>query len=134
MVIVAGWLGIISTVPSHRRVYALLFGLGGGLIGDEMGLLLTMGDYWSQLTLPIGVGFIGLALLILLLLRYRERLTEDVLAVGKEERLIHVGVVVAGLSALAFSTDELLVGLVILGIGALMVLLGAYRERNRSKD
>src|ERR1700691_4237778 len=49
MVIVAGWLGIVSNHPVLDRVYATVFGLGGGLIGDEVGLLLTFGNYHSEL-------------------------------------------------------------------------------------
>jgi hypothetical protein len=45
MVATAGWLGISSNHPSLRRVYAVVFGFGGGLIGDEIGLLLTFGNY-----------------------------------------------------------------------------------------
>ena len=40
MVATAGWLGISSNHLSLRRVYAVVFGFGGGLIGDEIGLLL----------------------------------------------------------------------------------------------
>lgn len=133
MVGIAGWLGIISTLPTHRRVYALVFGLGGGLIGDEIGLLLTFGNYYSGFTYVFGVGFIGFAALSLLFINYRDRLKYDVLGVGTGERLVHVGVVVAGLSALAFSVDAALLGLVILVMGALMVALGTWLNRRRSQ-
>src|SRR5579862_4014582 len=47
MVVAAGWAGIIYGVPAYKRIYAVVFGLGAGLIGDEVGLLLTFGDYNS---------------------------------------------------------------------------------------
>jgi hypothetical protein len=67
MVLVAGLLGIISTVPSHNRSYAIVFGLGGGLIGDEVGLFLTFGNYYSNLTYFVAVAFfVSLAIAMLL--------------------------------------------------------------------
>jgi len=125
MMAVAGWLGIISTVPTHRRLYALVFGLGAGLIADEAGLLLTFGNYYSQLTFVFAIGFIVVALMGLLLSSYRNRLKDDVLGIGTNERIMHLGVVVAGLSVAAFSVSEFLVGSVILAIGITVAVIGA---------
>src|SRR5271157_6543564 len=50
MIVVAGWLGIVYNRPQFVQVYAIVFGLGAGLVGDEVGLLLTFGDYNSSLT------------------------------------------------------------------------------------
>jgi hypothetical protein len=124
MIGIAGWLGIISTVPSHRRIYALFFGLGGGLIGDEIGLLLTFGDYYSELTYVFVIGLMIFAVLFLLLRSYRNELRLDVIELETGERLIHVGVIVAGLSALPFSADALLLGSAILIIGTLIIAVG----------
>src|SRR3989441_6257128 len=59
MVTLAGWLGIAFNRPRLVRTYAIIFGLGAGLIGDEVGLLLTFGDYQSSLTTDFFVGVIG---------------------------------------------------------------------------
>lgn len=125
MVTVAGWLGIISTLPTHRRLYALVFGLGAGLIGDEVGLLLTFGNYYSELTYVFGVGFIVVALLLLLLTSYRDRLKDDVTGLGTNERVVHIGVIIAGLSVAAFSVSAFLAGSVILVIGVAVAATGA---------
>jgi hypothetical protein len=34
MIVVAGGLGIVHNDPRYRRLYAVVFGLGGGLVGD----------------------------------------------------------------------------------------------------
>src|SRR5208337_5407712 len=125
LIAIAGWLGIISTQPTHRRIYALVFGLGSGLIGDEVGLLLTFGDYHSELTYVFGVGFIVVALLLLLLTSYRDRLKDDVTGLGTNERVVHIGVIVAGLSVAAFSVSAFLAGSVILVIGVAVAATGA---------
>jgi hypothetical protein len=128
----AGWLGIVSTIPTCRRIYALVFGLGGGLIGDEVGLLLTMGNYYSELTYVFGVGFLAVASLGLLFVCFRDKLRDDVTELGFGERLVHVGVVVAGLSALAFPHDAL-VGILILVAGIIIAVGGRqYKRRHPS--
>src|SRR5271169_6019252 len=66
MVVAAGWLGIVSFHPTLNRVYATVFGLGGGLIGDEVGLLLTFGNYHSELTYVFFVAFICVVSLLLI--------------------------------------------------------------------
>jgi hypothetical protein len=129
---IAGWLGIISTLPTHRRVYALVFGLGGGLIGDEIGLLLTFGNYYSELTYVFIIGFISITTLSLLFINYKDKLKRDVTGLGIGERLVHVGIVIACLSTLPFSVDAPFLGLVILIMGALIVALGAWHHRKRA--
>src|SRR5439155_3397045 len=56
MIMLAGWLGIAFNRPRLVRTYAIIFGLGAGLIGDDGGLLLTFGDYLSSLTTDFFVG------------------------------------------------------------------------------
>ena len=129
LIAISGWLGIISTHPTHRRVYALLFGLGGGLIGDEVGLLLTFGDYHSELTYVFLVVFVTLATMIILLTSYRNKLKHDVLELETGERMIHIGIVMACLSVLVFSLDALL-GSTVLCLGVGVVLVGLYRKRH----
>jgi hypothetical protein len=35
-------MGIAYHKPQYERIYAVVFGIGSGLIGDEIGLFLTM--------------------------------------------------------------------------------------------
>src|SRR5438552_15161190 len=63
MITLVGWLGIAFNRPRLVRTYAIIFGLGSGLIGDEVGLLLTFGDYQSSLTTDFFVGVIGFIIL-----------------------------------------------------------------------
>lgn len=129
MVVVSGWLGIISFHPALNRVYATVFGFGGGLIGDEVGLLLTFGNYHSELTYVFFVGFICAALLTLLLVRYRGPLKRDLGSVGRGETLVHIGVVVAGLSVLFFSFDYFTPGLGLALAGTVIAITGVALNR-----
>ncbi len=132
MMAVAGWLGIVSFHPALNRVYATVFGLGGGLIGDEVGLLLTFGNYHSELTYVFFVGFVCVALLLTLLIRYRGPLERDLMEIDRGETLVHFGVVVAGLSALFFSFDFVAPGLGVVLVGVVVASAGvALRRRAR---
>jgi hypothetical protein len=132
MVVGAGWLAIVSDRPQLDRVLAIVFGLGAGLIGDEVGLLLTLGDYQSELTYVFFIGVLCFAGLGYLAFRYREQLEHELFALGRGERAVHLGVFVTGLSALAFAFGDLTMGLVILAVGMVMLLIGYRLHRGRS--
>jgi hypothetical protein len=132
MVVVAGWLGIISFHPALNRLYATVFGLGGGLIGDEVGLLLTFGNYQSELTYVFFVGLICVMVLLVLVVKYREPLKRDLTEIDRGETLVHFGIVAAGLSRLFFSFGFLTPGLGLALFGVAVALAGvALRRRTR---
>lgn len=129
MVVVSGWLSIVSNRPRYDRVYAIVFGLGAGLIGDEVGLLLTLGNYQSGLTYVFFVGVLSFAGLGFLLVRYRSQLEETVMSVGRGERLAHLGIFVAGLSAFFWAFGQLDLGLATLSVGAVTTAAGVVLHR-----
>jgi hypothetical protein len=133
MVAVAGWLGIVYNRPKFDRTYAVVFGLGGGLIGDEVGLLLTFGDYDSSLTFFFFVIVVTVGTMSLLLIGRKDRLEYDVLGMGNDERVIYTGLVVAGLSAIAFADGLVLLGSVIAVAGFLAAVLGLSWHRLRAR-
>jgi hypothetical protein len=134
MVAVAGWLGIVYTRHRFNRTYAVVFGLGGGLIGDEVGLLLTLGDYNNDLTLFVFVIIVTVGIIGILLLRYEEELEEDVMSLGNGERIVYIGLVVAGLSALAFADGLFLPGSVIAVVGILVAAMGFLLHRRLGEN
>ena len=50
MLVIGGWLGISYQNERSDRFASVIFGAGSGLVGDEVGLLLTLGDYWTEIT------------------------------------------------------------------------------------
>ena len=50
MLVIGGWLGISYQNERMDRSASIIFGVGCGLVGDEVGLLLTFGDYWTGIT------------------------------------------------------------------------------------
>lgn len=125
MVTATGWLGIAYSSQRLLRTYALVFGLGAGLIADEVGLLLTFGDYQSELTTDFFVGTVGFIILATILARYRKVLEKDILHVSWNERLIYLGIMLAGLSTLFFAFNSIIPGLVTAGLG-LAAILAAF--------
>jgi len=131
MLVVAGWLGIASNRPEHDRAYAVLFGLGLGLVGDETGLLLTFGDYRSELTYVVFVVGLGVAIMLFLAVRYWEQLRGELLRVGYGERAVYLGIGVAALSALPLAFDLQTIGVVVLLVGASISVAGVSLHRRR---
>ena len=133
MIVGAGWLSIVSNHPQFDRVYAIVFGLGAGLVGDEVGLLLTLGNYQSGLTYVFFVSILAFSGIAYLFIRFHEQLKKGVLSLGVGERLVHLGVFVAGLSAVALAFDHIDIGLVILSAGLVLAAAGwAVRGTKRN--
>jgi hypothetical protein len=70
MLVVGGWLGISYDHERISRAAAIIFGAGGGLVGDEVGLLLTFGDYWTGITYTLVIIFLALVTLIIFSIKY----------------------------------------------------------------
>ncbi len=62
MIGIAGWFALVGTNIFSTRQLAVIYGLGLGLFFDEIGLLLTWGDYYSQLSYLLTVFLAGLFL------------------------------------------------------------------------
>jgi hypothetical protein len=124
LIVVSGGLGIVHDDPRYRRLYAVLFGLGGGLVGDEVGLLMTFGNYDSVITLYFFVIVVSAGVLLTLLSRYREELEYDVISLGRGERLIYAGLGVASASALWFAAGLIVPGIAALAVGAVIAVVG----------
>lgn len=130
MVVATGWIGI-TTIRNEQltRLLVIVFGLGAGLIGDEIGLLLTFGDYTSYLTEIFFVAAIGFIILATLFSRARNRIQSEVLDIGARERLTHIGVFIGAFSAIFFAAGNWTAGLVVLGLGTVIFLVGFERSR-----
>jgi hypothetical protein len=129
MVVVTGWLGIAITTERHGRTLATIFGLGVGFIGDEVGLLLTFGDYQSELTTWFFAGAISIIILLTLVLRFRSQLERDVLGLSTGEAARLAGISIAVFSSIFFANNSLEIGTVVACLGILLFLLGIRLER-----
>ncbi len=127
MIGVSGWLGIVTNDERYNRIYALVFGLGAGFIGDEVGLLLTFGDYYSTLTFDFFVAAVAAIVLITLFLRYHDEIEHDILRASRRERLALLGILLAGLSTTMIGYPT--VGVPILVVGLILAIWGLVHRR-----
>jgi FtsH-binding integral membrane protein len=129
MVVSTGWLGISLSNERLSRNLAIIFGLGAGLIGDEVGLLLTFGDYTSNLTEIFFVAAIAFVILATLLYKGRVYIQREVINLGREERLTQIGVFLGAFSVIFFAVGNWAIGFAFLGVGVVVYLWGERRER-----
>jgi len=132
MVVSTGWLGITLSNERMGRNLAIIFGLGAGLIGDEVGLLPTFGDYTSNFTEIFFVSAIAFIILVTLLSRGRKHIEREVINLSRKERLTQVGVFLGAFSVVFFAAGNWEIGFVVLGLGVLAYLWGEREPRPRS--
>jgi hypothetical protein len=119
---IAGWLAITWKSERLDRAYAVMYGLGAGFIGDEVGLLLTLGNYQSELTFDFFIGAISASTLLLLVIRYRAVLKREVSYLLTREGLALLGVFVTGFSFILFAFGSLSFGTPLAIVGIIVIL------------
>ena len=62
LISLAGWFAIVGSNFFTRRDTALMYGIGMGLFMDEVGMLLSWGDYWSTTTYILSLFLAGVFL------------------------------------------------------------------------
>jgi hypothetical protein len=113
LVAIGGWLGISYNDEETNRVASILYGVGGGLIVDEVGLLLTLGNYWTGLTYAFLVVFLALIALLLFFYRYRSLMLKELSEFVKSKLSFYLGIFLFAVSiAFIIQTDNSFVGIV----------------------
>jgi len=133
---IGGWLGISYEDERIDRLAAILFGAGGGLIGDEVGLLLKFNDYWTELTYTLVIVFIALVSIMILIIRYSRAILREFVEFSSSNTSLYVGVFLEAVSvAFIMETDNLVINTVssIVAIVALMFILAYFIQRIRVK-
>jgi hypothetical protein len=138
MIAVGGWLGISIESERVNRVAAILFGAGGGLIGDEVGLLLEfrIESYWAEITYTIIIMFVALASTIILLIRYWKAIITEFTEFVRSNASLYLGVFLEAVSlAFVLETDDMLTIVVSgsLAIVAFAIILGYFIQRIRRR-
>lgn len=134
LISVAGWMGIAWRNERLYRLYAVLYGLGAGFVGDEVGLLLTFGNYQSELTYLFFIAAISFVIIATLFLRYRSQLQEELLKLSVRERVAMIGVFLTGFSVFFFflSSGVSLIGIPLSLVG-LGILVWVYARRRKPR-
>jgi len=103
---VGGWMGISYRGKETDLMAAILYGVGGGLIVDEVGLLLTFGNYWTGLTFGVLVVLLAFASVLILLNAYKEAILRELRDFEGKRISLYVGVFLFAVSV-AFITETM---------------------------
>jgi len=109
---VGGWLGISYQSEKIDRLAAILFGAGGGLIGDEVGILLTLSAhaYWADITYTFIITFLIVASMVLLISKYRRTIQTEFSHFLRSNASLYIGVFMAAISlAFILETDNIVI-------------------------
>lgn len=121
MLAIGGWIGISYQDERANRIAAIIFGAGGGLIGDEVGLLLTFGDYATSVTYTLVVVFLMLSFVAILLSRYHRVIKLEFTRFLTSNASLYFGVLLAAVSmAFILETGSPVIG----SIAGLFTLMG----------
>jgi hypothetical protein len=135
---IGGWLGINYQSERTDRLAAILFGAGGGLIGDEIGLLLTFDAqaYWAGVTYTFIVVFVVIASASILVCKYRKTIHVEFSQFLRNNASLYVGVFLIAVSAsFILETDNILV-IIISSVStavAFVIILSYFIHRMKRK-
>ncbi|MFO7814885.1 MAG: hypothetical protein R6V14_04010 [Halanaerobiales bacterium] len=76
---VAGWLAIMGNKRFSKVKLAIMYGAGLGLFMDEIGMLLSEGDYFSPLSYLLGIFLLGILINIIYFPPFWNSVRENVL-------------------------------------------------------
>jgi hypothetical protein len=138
MLAVGGWLGISYNDPRVDRVAAVIFGAGGGLIGDEVGILLTLRseNYWAAISYTFVIIFLVSASILLLLRRYSRAILNEFEEFSSRRGSLYLAVFLAAVSTafLMDNTNRTVIAVTsLLTIVAWATIIGFFIQRIRAK-
>jgi preprotein translocase subunit YajC len=131
---IGGWLGISYSSERTDRLGAILFGAGGGLIGDEVGLLLTLENYWAEVTYTFVILVITFASMIVLVSRYQKAIRTEFTEFARTNASLYISVFIAAVSiAFILETDNSTIMIVssVFAIIACITILAYFIQRIR---
>jgi hypothetical protein len=119
---IGGWLGINYRDDHTDRIAAIIFGVGGGLVGDESGLLVTLGDYHSEITYTFVISLLAFAFMATLLKRHGQAIIIELFGFFRQNIDFYVGLFLAIVSSAFLIPSDNTVVLVLSGITFIFAL------------
>ena len=110
LIVIGGWLGINYRDDYIERLAAIIFGIGGGLVGDEIGLLLTFGDYYSELTYTFLIALLTFSIMATLFKRHGKTIITELYGFSRRHIDLYIGLFLAFTSsAFLIQSENMLV-------------------------
>ena len=121
---IGGWLGIGYNQKEIDTAAAILYGVGGGLIADEVGLLLTFGNYYSELTWTFMLLLLSFSAALILFSKYSQSIIKELHEFVSSKVSLLFGVFLAAISvAFVLETSNFLIIIVSAGLTATAILI-----------
>jgi len=138
MLAVGGWLGISVEDERLSRVAAIFYGAGGGLIVDEIGLLLTLSAqaYWADFTYTFVIVFLAVVSMVALVSKYNKVIRAEVAQFLSSNGGLYFGVFLAAISvAFTLETDNPIIITVssVLTFVAVIIILAYFVQKIRKR-
>lgn len=138
MLALGGWLGINYNDLRITRFAAIMFGAGGGLIGDEVGLLLTLesANYWAGVTFTFVIIFTGVASILILVNIYRTVIRREFSEFLGSSASFYFGVLLAAISiGFVLETGDFIINIAstISTVVGVIIALSYFIQRLRKK-
>jgi hypothetical protein len=134
MLVIGGWLGISYQNNRSDRFASVIFGAGGGLVGDEVGLLLTFGEYWTGITYTFIIVVSSVAAVAILFNTYHKIIRNEFYEFLIGDFGFYFGVFLTTVSAAFLIEADNFTTIVILGVlaitGFLIVLTHLIRAHH----
>lgn len=119
---VGGWIGINYHGEQTDRIAGIVFGTGGGLVGDQFGLLVTFGDYYSGLTYTFVISLLTFAALVTLFKRHGRAIVTEIYGSFHQNVDLYIGLLLAFLSSAFLLQSDNLSVITLSGITFLIAL------------
>jgi len=131
LLVIGGWLGINYRDDHTERIAAVIFGVGGGLVGDEVGLLITLGDYYSELTYTFVISLLAFASMATLFKRHGQAIVTELFGFFRSNVDLYVGLFLAFISSAFLIQSENTLVVVLSGITFIVALALILRRMIR---
>ena len=131
---IGGWIGIGYNNKETDLLAAVLYGAGGGLIADEVGLLLTFGNYWTTLTYSAVTVFLAFITVLIIISRYRKVIETELVEYLRSKISLYLAAFLLAVS-IAFTTETnnfaIIATSVSLTIASTIILIIHLLQRNK---
>jgi len=138
---VGGWIGISYQSEKIDRLAAILFGSGGGLVGDEVGILLTFSShaYWADFSYTFVIVFLAVVSILILISRYQKPIFEEFAYFSRKNTSLYFGIFLVAIStAFLLETADNIILMTFFGIlaaiGCLIILTYFISNFKKEED
>ena len=134
LIAIGVWLAISYKEERIARPAIVLIGSGGGLIGDEVGLLIT-GNYWTGITYTVIVLFLAFISAVLLFKRCSGAILTEIRGLTKSGASFYFGIILAAVSIAFLRTRNTLIAhiSIVTTIAACIVIIVYIAQRIRTR-